>query len=117
MFKALLFDLDGTLLPLDLELFIQKYFEKLAPFFAHKIEPEILIKELWTSTMSMLKNSGTLTNEEVFMASFLPAIKQEKMVMYPLFEVLSGGVSKVTKIFRIFPLICPNYWTSPRKGV
>jgi len=86
MFKALLFDLDGTLLPLDLELFIQKYFEKLAPFFAHKIEPEILIKELWTSTMSMLKNSGTLTNEEVFMASFLPAIKQEKMVMYPLFE-------------------------------
>jgi FMN phosphatase YigB (HAD superfamily) len=86
MFKAILFDLDGTLLPLDLEIFVHKYFEALAPVFAHKVEPKKFIKELISATEAMINNTGVTTNEEAFMQRFLPAIGQEKEEMYPLFE-------------------------------
>jgi len=84
--KAILFDLDGTLLPLDLEVFVNKYFESLGPFFAHKVEPKRFIKELMKATEAMINNMGVLTNEEVFMEAFLPAIEKEKEEMYPMFE-------------------------------
>jgi len=84
--KAILFDLDGTLLPLDLEVFVHKYFESLGPFFAHKVEPKRFLKELMSATEAMIKNTGTLTNEEVFMGKFLPAVERGKEEMYPMFE-------------------------------
>ena len=66
--------------------------------------------------MSMLKNSGTLTNEEVFMASFLPAIKQEKMVMYPLFEKFyQEEFPKLQKYSGYSPLICPKLLDKPKE--
>lgn len=86
MLKAILFDLDGTLLPLDLEVFLHRYFEALAPFFADKVTPQIFIKELMSATKAMIENSGQYTNEKVFMDNFLPAIKQDREVVYPLFE-------------------------------
>lgn len=86
MFKAILFDLDGTLLPLDLEVFVHKYIEALAPFFAHKVEPNKFVKELIIATEVMINNTGAVTNEEAFMQKFLPAVGQEKEEMYPLFE-------------------------------
>jgi len=86
MFKAILFDLDGTLLPLDLEVFVHQYFEALAPFFAHKVEPKKFIRELMLATEAMISNTGTSSNEKVFMEKFLPAIGQDAEEMYPLFE-------------------------------
>ncbi|MDK2824530.1 MAG: hypothetical protein PWQ67_282 [Clostridia bacterium] len=86
MLKAILFDLDGTLLPLDLEIFVHRYFEILGPFFAHKVEPKIFLKELMAATEAMINNPGNFTNEEVFMENFLPAIKQNKEEIFPLFE-------------------------------
>lgn len=86
MLKAILFDLDGTLLPLDLEVFVHKYFESLVPFFAHKVEPKLFIKELKKATEAMINNTGTLSNEEVFMEKFLPAVEKGKEEMYPMFE-------------------------------
>jgi FMN phosphatase YigB (HAD superfamily) len=86
MFKAILFDLDGTLLPLDLEVFVHKYFEALAPFFAHKVEPNKFVKELMNATEAMFNNTGAISNEEAFMQKFLPAVGQKKEEMYPLFE-------------------------------
>ncbi|MGI6225784.1 MAG: HAD family hydrolase [Peptococcales bacterium] len=86
MFKAILFDLDGTLLPLDLEVFVHNYFGQLAPFLAHKVEPKKMVKELMLATEAMINNDGAKTNEEVFMEKFLPAIGRERAEMEPLFE-------------------------------
>ncbi|MFZ7102247.1 MAG: HAD family hydrolase [Peptococcaceae bacterium] len=85
MLKAILFDLDGTLLPLDLEIFVSKYCAAIGSYFASKVEPKLFIKELMSATEVMINNSGELTNEEVFMKRFLPAINQNKADMYPLF--------------------------------
>lgn len=65
--KAVLFDLDGTLLPMDQDLFIKAYFgglaKKLAPL---GYEPNALIDAIWNGTSAMIKNDGSRTNEAVF---------------------------------------------------
>lgn len=69
--KAILFDLDGTLLPMDQDIFIKAYFgglaRKLAP---HGYDPEALIKAIWAGTKAMIQNDGQGTNEEVFWDCF-----------------------------------------------
>ena len=65
--RYILFDLDGTLLPMDQDVFIKAYFggiaQKLAP---HGYDPEKLIKAIWAGTYTMIKNDGSRTNEEAF---------------------------------------------------
>jgi FMN phosphatase YigB (HAD superfamily) len=69
--KAVLFDLDGTLLPMDQDVFIKTYFtglvKKLAP---HGRQPDTLIRSIWAGTGAMVANDGGYTNEEVFWRSF-----------------------------------------------
>lgn len=64
---TVLFDLDGTLLPMDQEIFIKKYFgllaQKLAP---HGYDPEKLIQAVWAGTKAMVMNDGKVTNKEAF---------------------------------------------------
>lgn len=65
--KAVLFDLDGTLLPMDQDDFVKAYFggiaKKLAPF---GYESSALIKAIWAGTEAMIKNNGEATNEKRF---------------------------------------------------
>lgn len=69
--KAILFDLDGTLLPMDQELFVKAYLKRLAGFMApHGYDPEKLIQTIWTCTGAMVKNDGNEQNEELFWKDF-----------------------------------------------
>lgn len=69
--KAVLFDLDGTLLPMDQEKFVKDYFGRLAAFLApHGYEPKTLIDTVWQGTAAMVKNDGSLTNEGRFWQVF-----------------------------------------------
>ena len=69
--RYILFDLDGTLLPMDQDLFVKAYFRRLAARLAPLgYEPDKLIKAIWTGTGAMIKNDGSRTNEETFWACF-----------------------------------------------
>lgn len=69
--KTILFDLDGTLLPMDQDSFTKAYFDglskKLAPY---GYEPQRLVGGVWHGTKAMVKNDGTQTNEQVFWKDF-----------------------------------------------
>lgn len=68
---TVLFDLDGTLLPMDQDRFMKAYFGGLAKKMApHGYDPDALIKAIWAGTASMVKNDGTRTNEDAFWAVF-----------------------------------------------
>lgn len=55
------FDLDGTLLPMDQDLFIKIYFKELANKFVSKgFDPDQLIKAIWVGTKAMIANDGTM---------------------------------------------------------
>lgn len=65
--KMILFDLDGTLLPMDQDVFLKQYFKTLSRNLAIKgFDSEKLIKAIWSSTEAMLINDGKKSNEEVF---------------------------------------------------
>lgn len=69
--NTVLFDLDGTLLPMDQEAFIRLYFGALTQkFVPHGFEPEKLIQGLWAGMKAMQQNNGVQTNEEVFWRTF-----------------------------------------------
>lgn len=69
--KAILFDLDGTLLPLDEKLFVDIYFTELSKVFSeYNIESNKLVEAIWTATHEIIKNNGKRTNEEAFWEKF-----------------------------------------------
>lgn len=78
MIDTVLFDLDGTLLSMDQDEFVQRYFHRLCEVMGQQgWDPNQLQKIVWAGTKAMLKNKGEQTNEACFWA---------------LFEELSGRV-------------------------
>ncbi len=78
MLKAILFDLDDTLLGNAMDTFVSAYFQSLTRRVAHLVPPDRLIAELMRGTEAMNANDGTgLSNEEAFAATFYPALGYE----------------------------------------
>ena len=68
---TVLFDLDGTLLPMDQELFAKTYFTSIARHVAPRgYEFDAVIKGIWAGTKAMMKNTGEKVNEAVFWETF-----------------------------------------------
>lgn len=66
-YKAVLFDLDGTLLPLDQDTFVKAYFGRLAARMAqYGYEPKQYLDIIMKGTVAMRANDGSRTNEEAF---------------------------------------------------
>ena len=87
MIKFVLFDLDGTLLPMDQDIFVKAYFKelakKLAPF---GYDAQELISAVWKGMGKMLANNGTKTNEEVFWESFRSVLGEKVLDDRPVFD-------------------------------
>lgn len=84
---TVLFDLDGTLLPMDQELFTKTYFkylvERISPC---GYEPEKLIAGVWKGTAAMVQNDGKCSNEEVFWRTFRQIFGDRAQEDIPQFE-------------------------------
>ena len=70
--KAVLFDLDGTLLPMpDQNRFIKLYFGSLTAYMEpHGYDKDEFMSAMWHSVKSMMQNDGSDTNERVFWREF-----------------------------------------------
>ncbi|ADL07623.1 HAD family hydrolase [Thermosediminibacter oceani] len=77
--KTLLFDLDGTLLPLDTDEFIENYMKMLSHEINDLIPAEIFVKKLLDSTYAMINNlDPSKTNMEVFWEHFFEGLDCDK---------------------------------------
>ncbi|MDR7401301.1 MAG: HAD family hydrolase [Armatimonadota bacterium] len=75
MITAVLFDLDGTLLPVDTGRLVEEYVRLLARDFADLVDPGRFVSCLLDATRAMLANRDpSRTAREVFAASFYPAV-------------------------------------------
>ena len=91
---TVLFDLDGTLLPMDNDVFTKVYFkllvQKLAPY---GYEQQELIDAIWSDTAAMIKNNGIQTNYNVFWKAFAATLGERvydaKSVFDEFYERLS----------------------------
>lgn len=87
MIKAVLFDLDGTLLPMDEEIFIKDYFEGLTKKISpHGYDPDQLVSGVWAGTKSMIKNNGEKLNEHIFWENFSKVMGDKVLEHKPLFD-------------------------------
>lgn len=84
---TVLFDLDGTLLPMDKDVFVNKYFSTLAAYLApHGYNSEKLIDTVWKGTGAMIENDGSSTNETKFWCAFADAFGEAALKDKPLFD-------------------------------
>ena len=84
---TVLFDLDGTLLPMDQDLFVKSYFKRLAVKLAPLgYESKQLFECIWAGTAAMIRNDGRCTNEEAFWAVFSKIYGKEALKDQPAFD-------------------------------
>lgn len=98
--KAVLFDLDGTLLPMDQDQFVMSYFMGLAKWLAPKgYEPGKLKEVFWAGVAAMVKNDGTRTNEEAFWKVYMDVYGEESIKDKPYIdEFYKTAFNEVQKV-------------------
>lgn len=78
-FKAILFDMDGTLVPMDTEEFTKGYFRLLfRKLSGHGLDPTQFAQQMWAGVSAMVQNDGSATNEEQFWKVFSRLTGKEK---------------------------------------
>ena len=84
---TILFDLDGTLLPMDQDEFVRAYFKLLAKKLAgHGYDPQALLGNIWAGVEAMVKNTGEVNNEEAFWRTFDAIYGENVRKDIPIFE-------------------------------
>lgn len=87
MIKTILFDLDGTLLPMDQDVFVKTYFKRLADkLLPHGYDSKQLIDSIWAGTAAMVQNNGSCTNEEAFWKCFTGILGEQVLQDKPIFD-------------------------------
>lgn len=86
MIKAVCFDLDGTLLPLDIDTFCRVYFGMLADKMApYGYEKRAFIGAIMRGSEAMYRNDGTRKNEQAFWESFAACFGDQVRAHEPIF--------------------------------
>ena len=84
---TVLFDLDGTLLPMDNEEFTKAYFKLLAKkLVPYGYEAGLLVDAIWAGTAAMVKNDGSQSNEAAFWKKFASICGEKVFADKPLFD-------------------------------
>lgn len=111
--NTILFDLDGTLLSIDMKEFEEIYYTSLSNAFKSIIAPDNFMAILYTSVKAMVKNKEKRTNEEVFMSAMkehvgeeLPAFQKHFIRYYENdFSVLRNAVNKNTDMLKALDIL------------
>ena len=87
MLTTVLFDLDGTLLPMKLDQFLETYFALLAEkLTSHGYDSHKVMDGLWEGLMAMINNDGSCTNEKAFLDRFSQEVGRDARADMPLFQ-------------------------------
>lgn len=85
--KAVLFDLDGTLLPMDQDVFAKAYIGGLVKTAAkHGYDLTVMTSAIMRGTAAMVKNSGDMTNEELFWKTLSADVGEKILAERDIFD-------------------------------
>ena len=85
--RAVLFDLDGTLIDNDMDVFITHFLRRFAPHLAHRVAPDRFVQSWLAALQVMLRNTDpTLTNQQVFDLNFYPRIGALRDDLLPIVQ-------------------------------
>ena len=73
-YTTVFFDLDGTLLPMDTDVFMKRYFKALGAFAAKNgLDSDMCLGAVMAGVKAMAKSDGSATNHDVFWKAFTKA--------------------------------------------
>ena len=85
--KYILFDMDGTLLPMDAGVFARTYFKVLTKkMLPYGYDPDTLIAGINAGITATQTNDGAQTNEELFWKHFVETAGERALEDRPIFE-------------------------------
>lgn len=85
-YRAICFDLDGTILPMDLDEFMKRYFGSIAMFAAaHGIDLEKFLAGLKAGTKAMALHEDEATNAEAFWSTMFTYVDENEVDWDTLF--------------------------------
>ena len=95
-----MFDLDGTLLPMDMDEFTSGYFKLLAAKAApYGYEPQSVVKAIWQGVAAMVRNDGSCKNEDAFWKNFASVYGEQALKDKPVFDEFYANEFKEAKRF------------------
>lgn len=98
--KMVMFDLDGTLLPMDMDEFTGGYFKLLAKkALPYGYEPGALIQAIWRGIAAMVRNDGSRSNEAAFWQDFAAVFGEKGLRDKPVFEDFYANEFREAKRF------------------
>ena len=106
MITTVFFDLDGTLLPMDQDVFLEAYMGALAA----KLRPlgyeaGHLVRCIWKGTAAMVRNDGSLRNDAAFWKTFSEVIGRDTTVDEPVFlDFYENEFQNVARVCGFSPL-------------
>lgn len=97
---TVLFDLDGTLLPMDQDMFVKEYFSRLVAKMAGRgYDPGVTADAIWKGTAAMVRNDGSVTNEQAFWRTFAfflgENVIKEEPILREFYKTEFQSVSKI----------------------
>ena len=119
--QHLLFDLDGTLLPMVQEEFVRYYMPLLAKSYLQAgipVDPQAFLGAVWKGYEAMVKNDGSRTNREVFWSYMkevlpVPVEEAERLAV----EFYEGPFNQTIAATRPSPLADQIVKTAKEKGL
>ncbi|NLU42805.1 MAG: HAD family hydrolase [Firmicutes bacterium] len=92
MRTTFLFDLDGTLLPLDQDSFVREYFKLLVPELIQFLPADRVVETVMESTRFMIADSSAArTNRQAFMEDFCKKVPGDPDELTELFDSFYRG--------------------------
>jgi FMN phosphatase YigB (HAD superfamily) len=102
LFTTILFDMDGTLVPMDMNTFTNAYMQAVEDKFARATDTKKLVRDIFYGTMKMVSDlDPSRTNRQVFWEHFSPQVGMPEEVLEPLF--LEFYTSEFTRLKESLP--------------
>ncbi len=96
-YKLIMFDMDGTLLPMDQEEFINGYFSLLSKKVIDYLSPKEFVDATWSGVKAIGLSNGLKTNEEAFWDEFCKKTSTDINIIKPICDDFYSNDFKLAK--------------------